>query len=364
MNHRQAVALTLLGIFCLSSPSLARKIPPVSLEITGEATPELLADFRQALERSARNQPEADSDDLELEAEALSATVDLDQFWKVEPDVPYAGSDDSRQQLDIIYPFEGEPPYRFIMNFHGGDWQSGSRKAASVAPAFWAVYQGYALVNVGYRLADEATWPAQLHDAKAAVRFIRANAEHYELDAENIVVWGASAGGHLAQMLAATNGDATRADPDMGHAETSSAVQGLVSWNGVADITNLAPPGQSSADALMGYPAYQSDLAIEASPIHQISADFPPALLIHGTHDQVVPFEQSALMAIRINAATAANRSRLQLVINAGHYDDRVDSPEVIATSLDFVDTVLFPDETNPHRSDFYPSIQTLSEED
>lgn len=355
------IALTAL-LIAHAGVSIARGVPPVGVTVSGDASPELLADFRQALDRMAKRQPENDQSLLQAGDDTL---IDLDQFWKVEQDVSYTLSQDSpRQQLNIIYPFEGEPPYRFIVHFHGGDWQSGRRQSAAEAAAYWAVYQGYALVDVGYRLADEAPWPAQLHDAKAAIRFLRGNADQYELDAEQMVVMGSAAGGHLAQMLAATNNETVAEEPAMGYGEHSSSVQGVVSWSGISDITAMPPLERAAADTLMGYPAYQSKLALEASPVAQIHEDFPPILLVHGTNDRAAPFEQSARMAIRVNAITGNPRATLKLLIDAGHQDEALATPNVMAATLDFVDNILFPEDSNPHRSSFYPGIQVVGGSD
>lgn len=357
MTFRKTVVVALLS-FGLATIAQARGVPPVHISLSGEATPELLADFRQALNRMANRRPNGINTET---ATAAGGVIDLDQFWKVEKDVPYTGDDlNAHQRLNITYPFEGDPPYRVIVNFHGGDWNSGSRQSATHAQAYWAIYQGYALVDVGYRPADEGLWPAQLHDAKAAIRFLRANAEQYELDAERLVVIGAGAGGHLAQMLAATNGEPSAEDTGMGYGDASSEIQGVVSLSGVADITTMGEQGREAADHLMGYPAYQSKQALEASPIARIDEDFPPILLVHGTNDRMVPFEQSARMAIRVNTATGQSTANLNLLVNAGHQDRRLTTEEVMAKTLDFVDSVLFPDNGNPHRSTFYPGIQTI----
>lgn len=361
MTFRRTLIALLMLPGLLAGQAAARGIPAVDLTLSGDASPELLADIRQALERMARRQPKDESSQFPAPD---SGRIDLDQFWKVEQDVPYTLTEDSpRQRLSITYPFEGEPPYRTIVHFHGGDWQSGSRHSANSAPAYWAIYQGYALVDVGYRLSDEAQWPAQLQDAKAAIRFLRANADQYQLDVERMVVMGASAGGHLAQMLAATNGDPVSEAPRMGYGEASSEVQGVVSLSGISDITSMEPESQDAADQLMGYPAYQSDLALEASPMAQVDKDFPPILLVHGGTDQAVPFSQSAQMAIRVNAETGDPRASLNVLLNANHRQTISTSPEVMATILDFVDGLLFPEEGNPNRSAFYPGIQ-LTDDD
>lgn len=352
-------ALLLLQV--LAGTAWAREIPPVTLDVSGEASPELLADFRQALRRMANRQPDQKPSQTMA---ASTERVDPDQFWKVEEGVAYTADETSpRQRLDIVYPFEGEPPYPVIVHFHSGDWQTGHRQSASDSAVYWAIYQGYALVNVGYRLADDAHWPAQLHDARAALRFLRANADQYQLDAGRMVAWGSGSGGHLAQMLAATNGDPVAEAPDMGQATASSAVQGVVSWSGVSDLSDMAPETRELADQLLDAFAYQSDAGLDASPVANIHADFPPILLVHGTSDTVVPFEQSARMAIRVNAVTGKQQAQLILRINAGHRDPRIADPGVMAQSLDFVDDILFADSENPHRSSFFPAIQTFDAE-
>jgi acetyl esterase/lipase len=351
------VVLMLRGLF--GGTALATGIPPVDLAVSGRASPELLADFRQALDRMAQRQPQSGQSPA-----APDARIDLDQFWKVEQGIAYTLSQDSpRQQLNIIYPFEGEPPYRTIVHFHGGNWQSGSRQSAANAAAYWAIYQGYALVDIGYRRASEARWPAKLHDARAAIRYLRANADRYELDVGRIVAMGDGAsGGHLAQMLGASNGDAVSEDPDMGFGEHSSDVQGIVSRAGVSDITTMPPLLRDRADDLMGYPAYQSKLALEASPVAQVHEQYPPIMLLHGSGDRVVPLAQSARMAIRVNAVTGRPRAKLKLLIDAGHRDPAGVTPVTMSQVLDFVDAILFPEDGNPHRSSFYPNIQMIDD--
>lgn len=339
----------------------AQSIPPVSVNITGEASPELLADFRQALRRmESRRAPQAS----DVPGPAYGEAVDLGQFWKVEPEVAYTLDEVSeRQRLTIIYPFEGDPPYRTLVYFHGGDthdgdWQSGSPIGAADAAIFQAIYQGYALVTVGYRLADEAVWPAQLHDAKAAIRFLRANGEQFELDTEQLVVWGRGTGGYLAQMLGATNDDGAAEDPAMGYPDMSSAIQGIVSQNGISDLSDLPELTHESADALAGYPTYMSELAMASSPVSLVGPGFPPILLIHHTDNAAVPFEQSARMAIRVNARTGESRATLSLLTKGRDSENPGGSATVMLQGLGFVDALLYPAEGNPHRSSFYPPIQ------
>ena len=215
------------------------------------------------------------------------------------------------------------------------------------------------MVNVSYRLSGEAKWPAQIYDAKAAIRFIRANAKQYRLDADKIVVWGNSAGGHLAEMLAATNNNPKMEDLSMGNPMTSSAVQGVVAWYGVADITSLARLGALSGDKLMGYAIKgNEEKAKVASPIEYVNKDFPPILLVHGTNDQVVPFTQSIKMAEKVNAVTGKEQAKVKLFINGSHGDAVIKTAENVADNLHFVDGILFPDGRNTFRSSHYEPIR------
>jgi acetyl esterase/lipase len=155
---------------------------------------------------------------------------------------------------------------------------------------------------------------------------------------------GHSAGGHLAEMLAATNNNPKMEDLSMGNPMTSSAVHGVVAWYGVADITSLARLGALSGDKLMGYAIKgNEEKAKVASPIEYVNKDFPPILLVHGTNDQVVPFTQSITMAKKVNAVTGKEQAKVKLFINGSHGDAVIKTVENVADNLHFVDGILVP---------------------
>jgi acetyl esterase/lipase len=224
-------------------------------------------------------------------------------------DIPYAGNDNSRQTLDLLLPKErDDEPLPVVVFIHGGAWMGGHKQNGLPRIAPYVASGEYAGVTVGYRLSGEAQWPSQIHDCKAAIRWVRANAEMYNLDADRIGVWGASAGGHLVAMLG-TSGDVPEMDGELGpHTGVSSRVQCVVDFFGPTDFTqiNAQMPTDSRLDhdapdspesRLIGGPVLENpDKVATANPITYVTADDPPMLLVHGTRDPLVPHHQSQLL--------------------------------------------------------------------
>jgi len=222
--------------------------------------------------------------------------------------VPYAAIPGIRPlELDLYLPPVLDGPVPVVVFLHGGGWRLGSRHLAGpayrgVSPTpFERVAQaGIAVASVDYRLSGEAIWPAQLHDAKAAVRWLRARAADLGVDPDRIAAWGESAGGHLAELLGLTDDDAAL-EGDVGIVGTSSRVSAVVAWYAPSDVAAVAtdtgadPADPSTREAqLLGAPATDvPELAAQASPISHVSADAPPFLLLHGRADRFVPCVQS-----------------------------------------------------------------------
>ncbi|MCM3388761.1 alpha/beta hydrolase [Ureibacillus chungkukjangi] len=334
------------------------KSPNVDITITGEADEQLLDQLTTNLK--AESEEEIDAEES---IRGSNQYIDMDQFRKRYLDIPYTESDNDRQQLDIVFPPFGNPPYKVIVALHGGGWSSGDRKSASLRNIQMAAQQGYVVVNVGYRLSDQAKWPAQLYDVKAAIRYIRANAKQYRFDTRNIVVWGNSAGGHLASMLAVTNGMEEMEDLSMGNPKASSEVQGVVSWYGISDITTLPDASINIANRLMGFNVREkTDEAKVASPIYHVTKDFPPIYMIHGTNDRIVPFEQSVDFAKKINQVTEKKQASLKLHINATHGDNDIRNVTNVDETMNFIDKIMYPERKNPYRTRKYNEIKTSSE--
>jgi acetyl esterase/lipase len=163
--------------------------------------------------------------------------------------------------------------------------------------------RGFAVVDVEYRLSGEAIFPAQIQDCKAAIRWIRANSEKYNLDPDHIGAWGSSAGGHLVAMLG-TTGEVKDFDTQ-DHAEYSSKIQAVCNWFGPTDFLRMNDfPGRIDHDAagspeskVIGAPIQENkDLVAKANPITYVSENVPPFLIMHGENDQAVPYNQSELL--------------------------------------------------------------------
>lgn len=180
---------------------------------------------------------------------------------------------------------------------------------------------GFITVSITYRLSQEATFPAQIHDARAAVRWLRANAQRYGIDPERIGVWGDSAGGHLAALLGLT-ADLPTLEGDNGSAGYSSRVHAVVARVAPSDF--LHPGGGLINDApspvtqLFGGTVHErEELMRLASPITHVQAGSPPFLIVHGTLDETVPFEQGKRLYEALKAA--GNDATLIAVPGAYH---------------------------------------------
>jgi acetyl esterase/lipase len=249
----------------------------------------------------------------------------------IEHNVPYAATADPRQTLDVYSPRKpkGDNPLPVVVNIHGGAFRMGD-KGMGVREILPLVASGdYAAVSINYRLSGQAIWPAQIHDCKAAIRWVRANAQKYHFDPDKIGVIGASAGGHLAAMLGTSGGvDALEGDvgPNKG---VNSKVRCVVDEFGPSDL--LAMGGshdspESPESQLIGGPVQSSkDAARAASPITYATRDDPPFLIVHGTADPLVPFSQSERLASRLKEAGGV--CIFVPITGAGHGGFR--SPEV-----------------------------------
>jgi len=246
-----------------------------------------------------------------------------------ELDIPYADTANPMQRLDLFLPKDRKSDKLPVIVFiHGGGWRQGSKSTCGQWLMPFVRTGRYAGVAADYRLSGEARWPAQIHDCKAAIRWIRANAARHGLDPDRIGAWGNSAGGHLVLMLG-TSGDVPQLEGEIGpYKGVSSRVAAVVNFYGVSEL--LAIMGQpvdidrTRPDApeamLIGGPLGENtEKATAASPITYVSANDPPVLTLHGDADRLVPYDQ----AVRIDAALgkAGVPSYFVTVEGAGHGD-------------------------------------------
>jgi acetyl esterase/lipase len=232
--------------------------------------------------------------------------------------VTYCTPDGLPQKMDIYYP-TSRGPWPVLLYVHGGGWRAGD-KAEGVA---WQsmTKRGFLVVSINYRLAsEEIKFPAMIEDVKCAVRYLRAHASGYNLDADHIGAVGVSAGGHLVDLLGLAD---ESAGWDTGeYAEQSSRVQAVVTLAGVSDLT--LKRGATESAAAMIYYAFDvvpgSTLPpslIAASPVTYITPDDPPFLIIHGDRDNVVPVEQSIVLEEQLKRAGVP--AELIIVRNGTH---------------------------------------------
>lgn len=223
-------------------------------------------------------------------------------------DVAYVTDGHERQKLDLYVPEVGEN-LPLIIWVHGGAWRGGD-KAHYIRMEY--LKAGYAGASLNYRLSQHAIFPAQIEDVKAAVRWLRANAETYRLDPNRFAAWGSSAGGHLVAMLG-TAGDVKEFEVGE-NLKMSSRVQAIVDYFGPTDFLQMdaqsLPDGRvhdasdSPESQLVGGPIQKhKDRVARANPITYVSKDDCSFLIIHGDRDKLVPYQQSVLLKDALEAA-------------------------------------------------------------
>jgi len=207
---------------------------------------------------------------------------------RVVKDLEYVEYGHERHRLDLYLPAANDRPAPLIVWVHGGGWAGGSKAGT---PAIRMVRSGFAVASINYRLSQHAIFPAQIHDCKAAIRWLRAHASEYRLDPAHIGVWGSSAGGHLVALMGTSNGIADL-EGQLGNPEQSSDVQAVVDWFGPTDFFTVGSK-ETRTRLLGGDPQTIPEQARRASPIHYVSKDDPPFLVMHGDADTTVPIAQS-----------------------------------------------------------------------
>jgi acetyl esterase/lipase len=246
-------------------------------------------------------------------------------------------------KLDLAMPREGEGPFPAIICIHGGGWIGGERQKMRGTIEVLA-RRGYVAISPDYRLAPQDRFPAQIEDCKAAVRWLRANAEKYHVNPRRIGAFGFSAGAHLASLLGVTSKD-DGLEGEGGNAEQSSAVQAVVSFFGPTDFTqpvwSKEVREQHLVPFLGGTTEEKADVYRRASPLTYAGKNSPPFLFVHGTADAIVPIQQSEAMVKKLRQADVP--ARLIAVEGEGHgwgwsRDNRLTS---LAHMMDFFDETL-----------------------
>jgi acetyl esterase/lipase len=250
--------------------------------------------------------------------------------YRVLRDLPYADTQNPKQTLDLVIP-QGSSKKNglpLVIWIHGGGWKNGNKGSGHRPDRLPALVETgrFAGATISYRLSGEAKWPTQIHDCKAAVRWLRGNSKKHGIDPERIAVWGSSAGGHLVSMLGSSGG-VKELEGKLGkHLDQSSRVTAVVNYFGPSALLQMddypskivhnAP--NSPESQLIGNPIQKSKTkALQASPLHHVTPGDAPHIHFHGTNDPLVPFNQSGIYHAALKKAGV--RSTLITSSGGGH---------------------------------------------
>ncbi len=226
---------------------------------------------------------------------------------KIIKDIEFAVVNNQSLKLDIYQPRKpkGSP---LVVWIHGGGWRKGTKEKCFIN---WLPEHGYTVASISYRYTSTAKFPAQLHDCKGAVRWLRANAEKYGYNPKNIFVAGASAGGHLTTLMATTSGNNELEGTVGGNLKFSSRVQGAIDYYGATDfiLRSKTQPSRANVkgsvvyDLLGGGAHEKTKTAKLASACYHVSKDDAPLLIFHGSKDKTVLIDQSEAIKAKYNKA-------------------------------------------------------------
>ncbi|MFM9960209.1 MAG: alpha/beta hydrolase fold domain-containing protein [Planctomycetaceae bacterium] len=268
---------------------------------------------------------------------------------KMERDISYVPNGDEAQKLDLYLPEKpAEHPLPLIVHIHGGAWMAGNKFPC---PVVGMVGKGYAVASVEYRFSQKAKFPAQIQDCQAAIRWLRANSLEHNIDPNRVGVVGGSAGGHLSALVGTSGGKKAFA-PIGGNEEQPDRVQAVCDIFGP---TNFGTVMQHAADdknarnifkfnspsdpysQLIGVSLEGNKEKTDAvSPVHYVSKDNPPMLILHGTHDALVPYAQSEEFAAALKEKGV--EVWLQKLPGSGHGGGGFGKPPIINLMQNFFD--------------------------
>lgn len=270
----------------------------------------------------------------------VASAADAPAGYRKVADVPFGEVDGQRLALDLYLP-EGVEAAPLVVFVHGGRWSRGSRDEM---PLGGLASEGFAFASVDYRLSSVAPFPAQVHDIKAAIRFLRAKQSEYGYDATRIGISGASAGAHLAILVGVTNGHAELEGTVGKYTDESSDVQAILSYYGASNLLTILP--QSTPVGLGvripalqlllgGQPEQRKELAMLASPVSHLDAGDPPILLLHGNQDPQMPLNQS--LELHGEYLAAGLQSQFISVHNAVHGGRKFHSGSRLRAAAEFL---------------------------
>ena len=238
-----------------------------------------------------------------------------DRYW-MQPDVVYAGANNTPLKLDIWYPRDNQNPAPTLVYIHGGGWIFGT-KEGSVYQLLPYLERGWRVVNVEYRMAGNSLAPGAVEDTRCALRWIFRNAAQWKFDTSKIVLTGHSAGGHLS-LITAMLPKGTPID-NRCYGDEDLKVAAVVNWYGISDVNDLiqGPNLKNYAAMWMGSMPNAAEVAKSVSPLTYVRAGLPPVITIHGDKDDVVPYPHATRLHDALTKANVPNR--LVTVKGGGH---------------------------------------------
>lgn len=259
-----------------------------------------------------------------------------------EKGIEFSNPDNQHLQVDLARPKEGKGPYPAVVCIHGGGFRAGNRESYDKL-CLTLAQRGYVAITVTYRLAPAYPFPAAVLDCKAAVRWLRANAAKYGVDPARVGVTGGSAGGHLAQFLAVTEG--VKDFEGEGNLDQSSAVNCVVNYYGPSDLTKSYGKSVDAAEVLPLFFGGNLDTKrrehIVGSPLYWVTPKAAPTLVVHGTEDKYVNYEQATWMIEKLKACEV--EATLLTLDGAGHGFKGADAQKAEEALLAFFDKHLKP---------------------
>lgn len=320
--------------------SVPSAMPAASAEQQAPAKPEAGSKPAATATKPAAPKPPTAQEVREAALKRFAEAVDI-RF-----DQPYAGNDNPKQQIDVYLPKKpaGKDPLPAVVFIHGGGWSGGDRKGYVAQAAGLAAGGKFAAFSVGYRLSGEKFWPAQIHDCKAAIRWIRAHAKELNIDPSRIGVTGSSAGGHLVTLLGLTAGN-QELEGDVGeHSGVSSAVTCVINFCGPTDMAAALMQGEAAKTddpavrGLVGGPLKEkADVVKATSPLTYVSKQAVPIMTVHGTADARVNYNNAEKLAAAMKQVGATHY--LIPMVGAGHGIPM--KPELAQRMLQFWDLYL-----------------------
>lgn len=287
----------------------------------------------------------------------LRPIISVEEFKNAYFDIPY-GNISEAQKMDIFLPEEEKDSFPVIVSIHGGAFKVGDKRNGEMIDLMLpGLKKGYAVVGVNYRLSGEAKFPEAVRDIKRAIRFIKANSNKYNLDAEKIIVWGGSAGGYFTLMSAVSNGIEYFDDNTDPNIEIDTKIKGAIAWfppvNFLTMDNHLKESGllrkipdhsdvNSPESLFIGASIEENkEIVKKANPETYISKKLPPSLYIqHGRVDRIVPYQQSEEFYNKVKAITK-EKIIYEIIEEADHGDSKFETEENLNKIFKFIEEVV-----------------------